>query len=174
MSNLSQGIISVVRDLLEHETQFFRTAAIMQEPQRSRVLANHSRTTHEILSLLKHIVAPPQSQPRFVVNIPISRSATESLFEDVLVTPTAAQLTQACEHDVESESESSNCAVCQESILVGTRLRNCRHMFHRECIMDWFERSSRCPVCRDDIRVQRSEGPSEPSVSDERSHLSPY
>ena len=108
MSNLSQGIISVVRDLLEHETQFFRTAAIMQEPQRSRVLANHSRTTHEILSLLKHIVAPPQSQPRFVVNIPISRSATESLFEDVLVTPTAAQLTQACEHDVESESETES------------------------------------------------------------------
>lgn len=152
MSNLSQGIISVVRDLLEHETQFFRSAAVMQEPQRSRVLANHSRTTHEILSLLKHIVAPAQTQPRFVVNIPIPRSATESLFEDVLVTPTASQLIQACEHDVESDS--TNCAVCQESILIGTRLRNCRHMFHRECIMDWFGRSSRCPVCRDDVRVR--------------------
>jgi len=171
MSTHTNGVISVIRDLLEHDASFFRIAMGTQEPHRTRMMANHSRMTHDVLNILKEIVAPSPPPPRFVVNIPLPRTGHQTVFDDVLVTPTDLQLSRACEHDVHIDSEGSNCAVCQESVLIGTRLRNCQHTFHRDCIMDWFERSSRCPVCRDDIRVQRSEGPSEPNVSDEQSHL---
>ena len=30
-------------------------------------------------------------------------------------------------------------------------LGNCRHCFHASCVEPWFERSTRCPTCRDDL-----------------------
>lgn len=170
MSNQTNGVISVIRDLLEHDASFFRIAMGMQEPHRSRMMSNHSRMTHDVLNILKELVAP--IPPRFVVNIPLQRPGRQTSFDDVLVTPTATQLEGACEHDVTVEE--GVCAICQESVTLGTRLRNCLHTFHRGCITNWFAMSSRCPVCRDDIRERRQVDPSEPSVSDERSHLSPY
>ena len=148
MSSLSHGVIAVVRDLLEADTAFFRMAIGLTEPQRSRVITNRVRMTDNILSIMRILVAPPQ-QPRFVVNIPLRQEN----FEDVLVTPSSAQLEAACEHDIHIED--GNCAICQESVTVATRLRNCSHTFHRGCITNWFGMSSRCPVCRDDVRVQR-------------------
>ena len=172
MSNQTNGVISVIRDLLEHDASFFRIAMGMQEPHRSRMMSNHSRMTHEVLNILKEIVIPTRPLPRFVVNIPLRGTGHQTAFDDVLVTPTPAQMEDACEHDVTVEE--GVCAVCQESVTLGTRLRNCLHTFHRGCITNWFAMSSRCPVCRDDVRERRREDHSEPSVSDERSHLSPY
>lgn len=172
MSNLTHAILSVIRDLIESENSFFRTAAVMQEPQRSGVLANHSRTTHEILELLKHLVAPTSPPTRFVVNMAIPRTANDSIFEDVLVTPTSTQMAESWEENIPVTE--CTCAICQEPVTEGTRLRNCLHTFHAGCITNWFAMSSRCPVCRDDVRMRRQSGQSESSVSDERSHLSPY
>lgn len=40
-----------------------------------------------------------------------------------------------------------SCLVCLESFAAGDEVRNlsCGHSFHRECIDEWFERSTRCP-----------------------------
>ena len=161
MSTLSHGVIAVVRDLIDSETAFFRTAVAIAEPQRSRMIANRSRMTQDILSLMRVLVAPPQPTQRFVVNIPFDVNAPE--FEPVHVTPSAAQLLEACEHDVNIED--GICAVCQDTLTSGTRLRNCLHSFHRNCITSWFGMSVRCPVCRDDVRVPRAAGPTGPSAS---------
>jgi hypothetical protein len=81
----------------------------------------------------------------------------------VPVIPTNEQLLVAFEHNVNVVD--TNCAVCQESVSIGTRLRNCHHAFHRTCITQWLGTSSRCPVCRDDVRVQRPTGPPAPTPS---------
>ena len=161
MSNLSHGVIAVVRDLIESDTAFFRVAAVMAEPQRSRIIANRSRMTQDILALMRHLVVPPTAQPRFVVNIPLQQGHQD--YDDVVVTPTQEQVANACEHDVVLDD--TNCAICQDVLATGTRLRNCRHSFHRNCITNWFAMSVRCPVCRDDVRVPRAEGPTVPSAS---------
>jgi hypothetical protein len=47
------------------------------------------------------------------------------------------------------------CAICQDEIRSDEncrRLNACNHLFHRNCIEPWFERSVRCPTCRHDIR----------------------
>jgi hypothetical protein len=161
MSNLSHGVIAVVRDLIESDTAFFRVAAVMAEPQRSRIIANRSRMTQDILSLMRHLIVPPVTQPRFVVNIPIQAGHQD--YDDVVVTPTQEQVASACEHDVDLYD--TNCAICQDVLTSGTRLRNCQHSFHRTCITNWFAMSVRCPVCRDDVRVPRAAGPTGPSAS---------
>jgi hypothetical protein len=161
MSNLSHGVIAVIRDHIESETTIFRTAVALAEPQRSRILANHSRMTQDILVIMRSLVAPPQPAQRFVVNIPFDVNAPE--FDPVHVTPSAAQLLEACEHDVNIED--GICAVCQDTLTSGTRLRNCLHSFHRNCITNWFGMSVRCPVCRDDVRVRRAPGPTGPNAS---------
>lgn len=39
------------------------------------------------------------------------------------------------------------CAICQESMESPLKLR-CRHMFCEECISEWLERDTTCPLCR--------------------------
>ena len=164
MASLSHGVIAVIRELLESETSFFRTAVGMPEPQRTRSIGNRARMTQDILALLRVIITPPPTTQRFVVNIPLR----EDTFEDVPVLPTANHLAAALEHDIPFND--SNCAVCQESMESGTRLRNCGHGFHTACITNWFSMNPRCPVCRDDVRVLRPMGPSAPNASGEESH----
>lgn len=46
------------------------------------------------------------------------------------------------------------CAICQEQIQTAETCRrlSCTHTYHRGCIDTWFQRSTRCPTCRHDIR----------------------
>lgn len=41
-----------------------------------------------------------------------------------------------------------NCAICLEDIGTGSRLKNCKHVYHTECIREWFKKKQNCPVCR--------------------------
>ena len=44
-----------------------------------------------------------------------------------------------------------NCSVCRDVIDFGesfTRLPQCHHLFHTECILRWFKMQSWCPICR--------------------------
>jgi hypothetical protein len=164
MSTLSHGVIAVVRDLIESETTFFRTAVALPEPQRSRILGNRSRMAQDILSLMRFLVNPPQPQQRFVVNIPLDLNATD--FEPVHVTPSTEQIAAAMETGVAAPADGL-CAVCQDGFVVPcARLTRCGHHFHVACISQWFRSSVRCPVCRDDVR----EGPPEPNASAGGSH----
>jgi len=165
--SISHGVIAVVRELLETESAFFRTAVALPEPQRGRAIGNRARMTHDILSLMRLMVSPPPTTQRFVVNIPL-RESDMNAFEDVPILPTADHLAAALEHEIPFND--SNCAICQESVEMGTRLRNCGHGFHSSCITNWFSMNPRCPVCRDDVRVPRPTRPPGSSASDEESH----
>jgi Ring finger domain len=149
----AQMILAVLRDLIESNTRRFSSIMVLEEPVRNRALANNYRETLAILDLLNILARPPEVQEptrRFTINLPASEILRA--FEDpVPVVATADQITAATEMNIATE-EDSNCAICQESMAVATRLRACNHVFHHSCINTWFRTSVRCPVCRNDIR----------------------
>ena len=164
MTPTSLAVISTIRDLLEADTIFFRLVVALPDPLRTRCIGNRARVTQDVLRLMHAILEPVQPQ-RYVVNIPLGAGEWHApgAFDDVPIVPTTAQLMAAFEHDVTIAD--TNCAVCQEAVSTGTRLRNCQHVFHRGCITQWLGTSARCPVCRDDVREQRAAGPLGPTTS---------
>jgi hypothetical protein len=59
-----------------------------------------------------------------------------------------------------TETLASPCAVCLANIVAGENvceLRACGHSFHTSCIEPWFMTSMRCPMCRNDIRLERTD-----------------
>lgn len=46
------------------------------------------------------------------------------------------------------------CAICQEDYIENENIRElpCEHLFHQDCIDEWFSENVSCPICRKDIR----------------------
>lgn len=45
--------------------------------------------------------------------------------------------------------EMKTCPICFDEILCKyLHTTTCRHTFHKECIITWYEQSDECPVCR--------------------------
>ncbi|AES81457.2 anaphase-promoting complex subunit 11 RING-H2 finger protein [Medicago truncatula] len=46
------------------------------------------------------------------------------------------------------------CSICLEELFKGSKsecvMTECLHVFHKECIFQWFKRSLTCPLCRND------------------------
>ena len=45
-----------------------------------------------------------------------------------------------------------DCAICQENFQlfsIVTKLE-CEHLFHTDCISEWFKNASTCPLCRNE------------------------
>jgi hypothetical protein len=40
------------------------------------------------------------------------------------------------------------CAICLSSLQNPNTLKDCNHQFHGECIDEWFQKSTTCPICR--------------------------
>lgn len=47
-------------------------------------------------------------------------------------------------------SNSQQCPVCLKEFDAGTmaKLMPCRHIFHKECIIPWLQKTNSCPLCR--------------------------
>lgn len=56
------------------------------------------------------------------------------------------------------QAEEQQCAICLDNFRPGELLTElpCRHFFHVGCVASWFERSTRCPLCRSGIHAQAS------------------
>lgn len=52
-------------------------------------------------------------------------------------------------------AEEQTCSICLESFKSGELLTElpCRHFFHVDCVALWFQRSTRCPLCRSGCHV---------------------
>ena len=73
-----------------------------------------------------------------------------NFLDPVNIVPTAQQIQEAVEH---IPTTTSDCAICQDSISSnGVKIRHCGHVYHHSCLLSWFAVSTRCPVCRHDIR----------------------
>ena len=42
--------------------------------------------------------------------------------------------------------------LCESSIV--REINKCKHIFHLSCADRWFENNIKCPLCRQDIRVE--------------------
>lgn len=64
---------------------------------------------------------------------------------------------------IESENqitnENKNCIICLIDLKVGDRVLTlpCFHMFHKECIDDWFKKDKTCPLCKLEIKLDDSD-----------------
>ena len=64
-------------------------------------------------------------------------------------------------HNAESNRDNPNdiseivCSICYSPFETGVKviyLPNCNHLYHTECILDWFKSHGTCPNCRQDVK----------------------
>ena len=92
-----------------------------------------------------------------LMTMPEMQTLPANFMEAIPVVATAEQIARGSVRSSVSEPMDSTCAICQDTIAVGDRIRRlnvCTHTFHLSCIDTWFQRHVECPVCRHDIRDQ--------------------
>ena len=114
----------------------------------NRIYVNHQNTRSVATALLS-------------LSIPVLNGTTgQSFMEPVTVTASLNQINSSLE---DAESSNAGCSICQEPITSNAvRIRQCGHVHHRSCIMNWLSMSVRCPVCRHDIREAGPVGQTSP------------
>lgn len=104
--------------------------------------ASEAEIASSLLNLLNGFMTVPTTQSR-------------NFMESVVVRPTQQQIESATSN-VELTNSNENCSICQENLTSNNqtlrRINHCHHIFHDSCILEWFNRNVRCPVCRYDIR----------------------
>ena len=73
----------------------------------------------------------------------------------VIITPTQNQITNATEQINVDQTTYITCPITQDRFEENSdilRIIHCQHCFSRDSLLNWFERSVLCPVCRYDIR----------------------
>ncbi|KAL7715562.1 E3 ubiquitin protein ligase hrd-1 [Entamoeba marina] len=67
--------------------------------------------------------------------------------------------------NIEDSDDDRTCIICRDEMVEGVRLK-CGHCFHADCIKDWLERSTNCPVCRSEVEFEDMEEGNEETVFD--------
>jgi len=62
----------------------------------------------------------------------------------------------------EGDDRDATCTVCMADITVGKELP-CGHIFHLDCLKEWFRRNPICPTCRHPIRVRNQQAAGGPA-----------
>ena len=66
------------------------------------------------------------------------------------LTPTITRNDYSVREDIPNEQE---CAICMESLEKEIVQLPCEHIYHKECIDQWFSNSKRCPLCNNEGNV---------------------
>jgi len=158
MADEEYTILNGLADMWETDRAFYQTIRFLNSESRTAVVAAHIRNNSQSLAILRTMLAADIVRPRtenVVLNIPlhllVDPSGNRMTFMDpVPVLPTAEQIRAGT--DVHVGVTDTVCAICQEDVSCATRIRECGHCFHGQCIAEWFTMNTRCPVCRWDIR----------------------
>ena len=162
MSDDGYTVIDAMRDLAMTDRVFFQSIRLLGGETRNSIVAAYLRNSREAMTIIRMYM----NQDEVVMNIPITLSGNGTFMDPVLVVPTAEQIEAATETFETVVDE--DCAICQESVEDGTRIRHCGHCFHTQCIAQWLSVNTRCPVCRHDVRDLQSN--SRVSNNDSRMH----
>ena len=152
---MEEQVLSILEGLVESRNTFFARTIDRFRPTSRDGAFNRFLTSETLLVELasriytNHIIPP---NPSLVINIPANFMDTFS--EPVPVVPTSAQILQNVETiDMSIPSTQMQCAICQDNIMhTASRIRQCGHTYHSDCLTSWLSMSVRCPVCRHDIR----------------------
>lgn len=50
--------------------------------------------------------------------------------------------------DSVTDNRNESCSVCLGSLVSGTTVTDCNHIFHQECLVEWIFINPSCPMCR--------------------------
>jgi len=131
--------------------QSLRQQPLRQQPLRQQPLRQSSEQTQSSIHPLLNLILPFLQRPNI--------TQFDILLSEEQVIPTPEQIsekTRTTKFYNISEPLNMTCSICQESFEDTssrdvTMILACKHIFHTQEIMTWFERNSQCPVCRYDI-----------------------
>ena len=118
-----------------------RTSSRDMQVMRSTV----QRAQTDLLSRASHLSRAPEPTPLDRVVDDFTQAQEER--ENKLVPKYAAQAKTLLPH---AHAVGSTCAICLVQMAVGVSVVDlpCMHVFHSNCILEWFERSDLCPLCK--------------------------
>ena len=98
------------------------------------------------------------------------------LHDDVVITPTEEQISNATEIIRFNENISTNtsCPITLDPFIHGERvcrIKYCSHLFKENSLRNWFRRNVRCPICRYDIREYNNSSTNDEDSDNEYSDL---
>ena len=115
---------------------------------------------------------PRQTRNQITQNLPIVERLNiiiSDIFQDVIIRPSIDQINIATTcFPYNFDASYNQCSITMEEFEeneIVCKIKHCGHTFKKNAIMNWFERSVRCPICRYDIRNYR-----EPMNSNEDEH----
>lgn len=144
---MDTDVLDVLQGLLQTDRTFYSTIRFLDGQTRSHIVAAHLRNNSQMLAILRVWMA----QPPVTATLTLSMDASGNFFDPVPVVATPEQITAATDRPFHPPAD-TNCSICQEALGEGTRLRACNHVFHDQCIDQWLQLNTRCPVCRHDVR----------------------
>ena len=145
------NILQIIHDHICGRNDFFSDMRRIPYLSRPSILARYMQNEAMILEFMNRAYTL-ETQARLTATslLTLVANANPAFQDPVVVVPTQAQIHASLEPH---PSTTANCAICQEQIETGAcRIRQCGHVYHRSCIVNWFSMSVRCPVCRYDIR----------------------
>ena len=162
---MDEQLLEVLEQMIEGRNDFFiRTTQLTPHQSRPSVLSRYMMNEVIYLEMINRIY---QNHLRSnLASTILTFTLPANFLDPVSIVPTQGQVTSSLE---DIEPTTTNCAICQEAISSGgARIRQCGHVFHRSCIVNWLGMSVRCPVCRHDIR-QEDLGDQRQSASEQTS-----
>ena len=144
-------MLDILQSLIQGRNDFFhRTIGMTPNNQRAAMMSRFMLNEVCYLDIFNRMY---QTQLRNNLASAVLTFTIPNNFADpVPVVPSQSQINASLEN---IDSTTSNCAICQDSISSGAcQIRQCGHLYHRTCILNWFGMNPRCPVCRHDIREE--------------------
>ena len=172
MDQEEYNVLDILHEMMETERSFHGIVRFLDGNTRNHIVAAHMRNTSQMLVIVRGFMAAEQRVPRtenIVMNIPLntildpSGNFLRNFLDPIPIVPSREQISEAT--DTLVQTVDTACAICQESVTTATRIRACGHVFHSNCINEWFTMNTRCPICRHDIRSLRTRNDSIDNVN---------
>lgn len=171
---MNTELLNALADIAYARQAFFRRHSVIPYSLMRQFLTNEAN----MLSILNRFPAqlPP---PTRAAQIDIPVNLLDALFPNltaaggiprtafwdaVTIALTSDQISTSLLDYTPPADNAELCPICQEGIptLPAVELATCHHHMHRACATTWFSLSTRCPVCRGDLRSLAENTTNEP------------
>jgi hypothetical protein len=106
-----------------------------------------------IVGLMRNISGVPMNN----INLLGFSQINHQQNEETINRPTQDEINNGSTIETVNGPFENICSICHESFTLGNTIRIlnvCHHVYHMNCIDEWFTRNVLCPICRHDIRTQ--------------------
>lgn len=84
---------------------------------------------------------------------------TTSISEEPKSQPASKESIEKCIHSIMPDDSEEVCAICREQFNKSneTIMLHCKHMYHKNCILEWLKEQNTCPICRESLDVKTTD-----------------